>query len=516
MTRRRRIIVFLLAGLLILGGVWLWSATHPADTPERRVNMLLDNIRAREPHHWSVAWFYWLTGPRVAELPLDPEVKKRLLAMGPDAVPALAEAIRDPSAGVSAMAIDVLSVIGDEQAVPGLLRALADENAPAGARIFAAHMLGRFGSPETVRALAKALSCRDLAVREAALDSLNSVGTAEAVPALTAVLRIPMPTLQTKACQTLAGIGDVRAVPAPMGLLKAPESAVRVAAAVTLGDIGDPAAVPSLADALRDDSEDVQRCAALALADIGDPAATVALGAVPPRNFTINAMGRIGDRRATPVLLEALKQPPLSLAAAHALGRLRDPAAVPAMIECLKTAPAGQRLAIIYALGYIGDPRAAPVLREMPAGSEEAVAAQFALACMDCPTVVPILIKPQSEYSLRAVRMALSTSTRPVACEARGLLAMATQGRTLEDLLKYEGVVPAWGYWATFIGRPLDACPAEETADVMAMVDPEAGRAALLECRKSSNPLVRIWAARALRRLDRLTAAAVTASPGSS
>ena len=82
------------------------------------------------------------------------------------------------------------------------------------------------------------------------------------------------------------------------------------------------------------------------------------------RQYLSMVLGNLGDRRATPLLAEALgdSQPETRIYAALALGRLRDPAAVPALLTSAGSDERDVRKSAIYALGEIGDPRAVPAL----------------------------------------------------------------------------------------------------------------------------------------------------------
>jgi HEAT repeat protein len=82
------------------------------------------------------------------------------------------------------------------------------------------------------------------------------------------------------------------------------------------------------------------------------------------RRYLSMVLGNLGDRRATPLLTEALgeKDVDTRLYAALALGRLRDPAAVPALLAVFANDERDVRKAAAYALGEIGDPRAVPAL----------------------------------------------------------------------------------------------------------------------------------------------------------
>lgn len=82
------------------------------------------------------------------------------------------------------------------------------------------------------------------------------------------------------------------------------------------------------------------------------------------RQYLSMVLGNLGDRRATPLLIEALGDPTeeTRIYAALSLGRLRDPVAVPALLKSFSTDERDVRKAAAYALGEIGDRRAAEPL----------------------------------------------------------------------------------------------------------------------------------------------------------
>ena len=84
------------------------------------------------------------------------------------------------------------------------------------------------------------------------------------------------------------------------------------------------------------------------------------------RQYLSMVLGNLGERRATPLLAEALRDdhPETRIYAAIALGRLRDPAAVPALLVSASSDERDVRKSAIYALGEIGDVRAVPALAQ--------------------------------------------------------------------------------------------------------------------------------------------------------
>lgn len=82
------------------------------------------------------------------------------------------------------------------------------------------------------------------------------------------------------------------------------------------------------------------------------------------RRYLSMVLGNLGDRRATPLLIESLSDEDVEtrIYAVLALGRLRDPAAVPHLLTACDKDEHDVRKAAVYALGEIGDRRAIPAL----------------------------------------------------------------------------------------------------------------------------------------------------------
>jgi len=78
------------------------------------------------------------------------------------------------------------------------------------------------------------------------------------------------------------------------------------------------------------------------------------------RQYLSMVLGNLGDRRATPLLVQALGDPTQEtrIYAALALGRMRDPDAVLPLLKTFSSDERDVRKAAAYALGEIGDRRA--------------------------------------------------------------------------------------------------------------------------------------------------------------
>jgi HEAT repeat protein len=84
------------------------------------------------------------------------------------------------------------------------------------------------------------------------------------------------------------------------------------------------------------------------------------------RRYLSMVLGSLGDRRATPLLTDAVGEEDVEtrIYALLALADLRDPTSVPAVIRAAKDQEKDVRKTALYALGAIGDPRGADVLAE--------------------------------------------------------------------------------------------------------------------------------------------------------
>jgi vesicle coat complex subunit len=201
--------------------------------------------------HSTINGLHWYIRDGFGRLPFhDADVRRSaadaLSNIGPaaaDAVPALAEALKDQDTGVRRSAADALSNIGPAaaDAVPALAEALKDQD--TGVRRSAAYALSNIGpaAAEAVQVLADALKNQNRDVRRIAAKAFQRIG-----PAAT------------------------NAVPALVNALKDQDTVVRLVAADALGKIGPTAvhAAAALAEALQDQDSDVRLRAAGALKSI--------------------------------------------------------------------------------------------------------------------------------------------------------------------------------------------------------------------------------------------------------
>jgi len=119
--------------------------------------------------------------------------------------------------------------------------------------------LGEIGDPEAVPALIEALA--DPTISWLAAESLGKIGDPRAVEPLIGVLSSPEKWLRRNAAEALGKIGDTRAVVSLLPLLQDKKHDVREITSRALGILGDTTAVPAL-EALQNDPDPKVREAA--------------------------------------------------------------------------------------------------------------------------------------------------------------------------------------------------------------------------------------------------------------
>ena len=228
---------------------------------------------------------------------LDAHLRLEPSQLGPSAAGSAATA-----AGASVPKAIERGRLGDLSAAPELA-ALINSAAPIAERREAAELLvGLPPQTETAAALARAAGDPDGALADWA--AVGSVRLGDGA----------------RRARVVALVGDGKAPPD-----------LRVRAALALATVGDGSGIPVLAEAL-DRHDDILLC-----------------------RFIIVTLGKLGDRRAVPILLAHLSEVQNRREMVEALGALGDPAAVPALVECLQhDAYVPVRAAAATALAQIG------------------------------------------------------------------------------------------------------------------------------------------------------------------
>jgi serine/threonine protein kinase len=185
----------------------------------------------------------------------------------------------------------------------------------------------------------------------------------------------------------IAGLSGGQTPVDPTQLLKDENEEIRLDAVITLEFSHDPRALSVLVEALRDSSLKVKAEAVRAIEKLGEqatgPVIRLLNDSIDERDnlsarFAAKALGLIGDRSISPVLVELLKSDDKFVAceAALALGRLAESKAVPDLISLLEEPNGNIRFAVAEALGQICDPIAREPLQRRLNDDDEGVRAK--------------------------------------------------------------------------------------------------------------------------------------------
>jgi serine/threonine protein kinase/HEAT repeat protein len=185
----------------------------------------------------------------------------------------------------------------------------------------------------------------------------------------------------------IAGVSGTPAAVDPTQLLKDDSEEIRLDAVRTLKFSHDPRALVALVEALRDASLKVKAEAVQAIITLGEQATGPVIGLLNDATdegdhltarFAAKALGLIGDRSISSVLVELLKSDDKFVAceAALALGRLGESRAVPDLMALLEESNGNLRFAAAEALGQICDPAAYDSLENRLNDDDEGVRAK--------------------------------------------------------------------------------------------------------------------------------------------
>ncbi len=119
------------------------------------------------------------------------------------------------------------------------------------------------------------------------------------------------------------------------------DSARKSAAIFVLGTLKDRRATPSLLEVLKNDSRpEIRQSTVKALGFLNDPVAVPALAEsiYDPslRHDAVRALVKVGNKPAVEALLKGLKDNEVQIAAAQGLGEIADPSAKPALVSLLR------------------------------------------------------------------------------------------------------------------------------------------------------------------------------------
>ena len=295
-----------------------------------------------------------------------------------DTLSPLVEFLNGGDADLRIQAALALGEQRDARAVPALVAALDDED--VNVRYHAVEALGKLRAAEAAHALAGVAAAGDFFLAFPALDALRQIGDPRVVPEVLPLLEDGL--LREAAAELLGELGDEESVAPLAGLLNAPDAptgaAARALAALHdryerlhgegayIADLGraaiQPAGARNLLEALGGPGSGELRPLALVVGWLEgaavERALTRLLGQRDARGEVVEALVRHGPR-VTDLLIEQLGSEDLEIrkAAAVALGRIGDARAAPALVEVLEE-DAETTIAAADALAKIGDPLA--------------------------------------------------------------------------------------------------------------------------------------------------------------
>ena len=246
-----------------------------------------------------------------------------LADLGPgakDAVPDLVKALSDADPELRSSAATALAAIGPAAKEAGLALVARLKDEVPDVRSHAAHALGNIGAvneavvPELVRTTAD----EDPNVRRTAVRAIQKIkpGPDVVLPLVEKLLEDKDPSVVLHALQSMAEVGE-KAMPTIIGALGNQKS--RYWACVVLAEMGPAAkaAVPELTKVVEDPDPEERMQALIALGEIG-PGAAASVPVISDkltkkdeqasvRYGAAFALGKIGDKKATPALEEAVK-----------------------------------------------------------------------------------------------------------------------------------------------------------------------------------------------------------------
>ena len=310
----------------------------------------------------------------------DERVRKALalIQVTPEAV---AERAKAGDTNERAHSLELLGRLGGRDSVLLIIETLKTEKSPL-LRSKAADALGLLRDRRAVEPLVQASNASEPEVRAAAITALARVGDSAAGDTFFTAARDANPTVRDAALRALdtLGISIQRLTPD----LASNNWQVRAAAATTLSRLGDPRAVPVLISALKDKEPRVRVECIRSLSSLGDKRAVDAfISALNDPNSEVRfnaaaALGDINDPRAVGPLSSLINDRDLrvSATAAEALARMQDPRAIRLMVDSLASADWKARA------------RAAQVLSRIPERSFPAAAVDPLVKALRDPDLI--------------------------------------------------------------------------------------------------------------------------------
>ncbi len=335
------------------------------------------------------------------------EVIEALVRHGPRVIDLLTEQLAADDLDTRQAAIIALGRIGDERAVPALVRQLHET--PTLITV-AAGALAKIGDRNAFGALLTQMGHPDAGVRQAIVSALNSLGhphmdiemvrclqdsnplVREAAVKISGYFGYPLcadlllaacddPDLNVRraALEHIPYLEDDRILPLLLRTLRDPSGQVRAASARALAQVEGSAAWQPLLTALRDRDPWVRYYAARSLGRHALPEALPELARLAQDDpaphvcaAAIEALGSIGGARVVAILapLAEAYAADLARAALDALGRVSHPAALPPLLSALASPHPARQLGAVRALALRGGSEAVEALHAAATGQD--------------------------------------------------------------------------------------------------------------------------------------------------
>lgn len=415
---------------------WFSEGYHIVDLTRRFLNaqgmqQLLNALNsANEDELRAIALVLgWLEGEGIEKTltqllgkpTVQKEVIKALVRYGPRVVELLIEQLQVPHLETRQAAVVALERIGDQRAVPTLIRML-QENDQETLIISVINALTKIGSVQAFESLLGFVGHPAVAVRQATIAALSAINHPQTTNRAVPLLRDGEPYVRESAVKILGYIGQPGNLESLLTCCHDPNNSVRQAAIENLPyfEGQDERVIPLLAAALETDTPKVRASAARALADIDnnnvltylhqsalrDTDAWVryfavrALGqrkavdcwktltqiaqfdeANQVRIAAIEALGQVGEVRTVPILarLSQVEEADLAHAALMALGQIPQAVALSPLQEALCSHSLARQLDAIYALGQHREAEAVTILQQVVRADESRQLVQAAI-----------------------------------------------------------------------------------------------------------------------------------------
>jgi HEAT repeat protein len=337
----------------------LLTALRDRDTAVRlTAARLLARRGAREATAAAVSW---LGASSANERLLGVLALRDATELPDDARRALERAMRNGDVTTRLAALDVLADHPAASSMAAIIALLEDEISEV--RVRSLRALAALRDPRASLAVARRLGDQDRGVRALAASTLGALGDRRVVPALLRQLADASTEPRTLVADALGRLGDGAAVPSLARIARrGPGDELARHATLALGAIGTPDAVEALLELARvPPGSELVRVALQRVGASAVPRLTEELrrGSPTSARLAAEALGGIGDKRATPALVAVVeRREEARLVALEALARLADPAAVPALVSEAETGEAPElRVLALQALEAVADSR---------------------------------------------------------------------------------------------------------------------------------------------------------------